>query len=130
MIVLFLLLIAIPVYAKPLQGNVIHNEPVLLCPRTPVLDKRGKLTSQINAVVLRGLIGVTVNQHTGQILYISPTSDMYGKAQVGDYMIKIEREQYRPCLLPSVSLYPVGFIMNITVQDKYGKVRVLPVRLK
>ena len=123
------LLANLPVWSAPLQGYV--SNPPQLCIQTGKPDKRcpmhkGKLTANY----IRGLIGLTYNPATGQILYMYPECGLNQLSiKAGDYILKIEKEEFRPCLMPNVSLYPSGYILNLTIRSKAGIVRTIPVKL-
>lgn len=114
---------------KPLEGQVSNDIP--LCKLQPRLDPNGKpLIGVVKHDFIRGFIGVRYEYETGKLLYIYPESDLnhYG-IQVGDYILKIEKEAYRPCLMPNSSLYQKDYILNLTIKGKNGVIRTIPVKL-
>ena len=113
----------------PLQGYV--SNPPLLCRQHPALDKRGKpLIGRLSHTNLRGLIGCTYNQSSGQLTYIYPDSDLNNyQIKAGDYIVGIEKELYRPCLMTNVVIYPSGYILNLVIRTSGGKIRTIPVKL-
>jgi hypothetical protein len=123
-------LLANPVYATPLQGYV--SNPPLLCKQHPALDKRGKpLCGHASHTNLRGLIGITFNPATGEIEYVYPDSKINKfNVKAGDLILKIEKEQFRPCIMPSVTAYPMGFILLMTIRQAGGKIITIPVELE
>lgn len=121
--------------AKPLLGHVTNSPNISSKPNLQLLkpkpDNRGKLlTGKVKQTHLKGLIGIRYDSATGEIKYIYPESDLNRfNIKTGDYILKIEREAYRPCLLPYVSFYPKGWILNLTIRSKGGTVRIIPVKL-
>lgn len=131
-ILFLLLLILIPTnncIAQPLEGHIQNDPEFKTC--QPNLDKRGKpLIGKIDRSFLRGLIGIRFNYETGEITYIYPESDLnrLGVKQ-GDFILRIEKEHFRPCLMPGVVIYPNGYILNLTIQTKTGQIKTVPVKL-
>ena len=125
-----LTLISLPIsYASPIRGFVSNDLP--LCKQSAVPDKRCPLLKgHVKQTKLKGLIGIRYEYETGRITYIYPESDInrFG-VKVGDYVLKIEIERFRPCLMPLISFYPKDYILNLTIKDRFGKIRVLPVKL-
>jgi hypothetical protein len=119
----------LPCIATPLQGYI--SNPPTLCIQHPALDKHGKpLVGSVRRSNIRGLIGCTINLQTGCIAYIFPESDLnkYG-VKVGDYVVGIEKELYRPCLLTTVVIYPMDFILDLTIRTSGGVIKRAPVKL-
>lgn len=126
------LFISLSCVANPLRGHISNKEPIIKFQRQCAkADKRGKiLTGKIKQTHLKGLIGVRYDSATGEIKYIYPESDLNRyNIKAGDYILKVEHEAFRPCLLPYISFYPKGWILNLTIRSKGGNIRVIPVRL-
>lgn len=126
-LLLLLLILYSPAVAAPLTGYVSNNAP--LCPLRAKLDGRNKtLHGQVSKD--RGVIGIFLNKQTGQIDYIYPESGLIALGiNVGDFIIKVEKELYLPCLTPDVVIYPSGYIMNLTIRSQTGQIRTIPVKL-
>ena len=125
-----LILITIqPVLSKPLQGHVSNDIP--LCKQRPALDPHGKsFRLKANQQFLRGLIGITYNAASGEITYIYPESDLnHFDIKTGDFILKIEKEAYKPCIMPNIVIYPNNYILNLTIRSKAGLIKTIPVKL-
>lgn len=146
MLLLFILLICIQtVYASPLQGHVNndpatgqcnnnHNryKPTVLCQQHGKADKRGKvIKGKIEFTHIRGFIGCSLNPHTGEITSINAKSDLISLGiSKGDFIIEINHEAIRPCLLPSISFYPKDYYLDLTVKKlSTGDIKHVSVKL-
>jgi hypothetical protein len=123
-------LLANPTYATPLQGYV--SNPPQLCIQRPKLDPHGKpLIGHASQAKLRGLIGITFNPATGEIEYVYPDSKINKfNVKAGDFILRVEKEDFRPCIMPSVTTYPMGFILLMTIRQAGGKIITIPVELE
>lgn len=117
--------------SKPLQGHVDNSPNPRLSKCQPRLDKHGKpLIGKINKSFIRGYIGIRYNRESGQLSYIYPESDLNKfDIHVGDYIVKIEKELYRPCIMPNISMYPNSYILLLTIRNKAGVIKTVPVKL-
>lgn len=137
------LLLTQSVESKPLEGYIsnhnaqlnikyaqLNTKLVQLKRQCAIIDKRGKrIKGHVKQTTLKGLIGILYTPD-GRLVYIYPESDLNKfDIHAGDYIIKVEKEAFRPCLLPYISLYPVGYILNLTIRRSDGSIKTVPVKL-
>lgn len=94
-------------------------------------DPRAKsLTGKVQFEHLRGYIGAEYEKSTGKLTYIYGKSDLnkFG-IKAGDYIIKIEKEDYRPCVMPEINFWPVNSIMQFTIRKQNGQIVTIPIKL-
>jgi|SRR5579872_2668916 len=117
------------VFSKPLEGYV-SNDPKLIGGSCKY-DPRGKVhKGKIQFEHIRGLIGCQINPQTGRIDFIYPDSNLIKLGvQTGTYILEIEHERYRPCLLPNVVIYPKAYILNLLIKTPTGEAKRINVPL-
>lgn len=113
-----------PAHSAPLHGYISNKELQKLKPkfdnRCPI--QKGKVEFEH----CRGYIGILFNPLTGRIDYIYPESKL--KANIGDFILEINHEAYRPCLMPNVTFYPKDSFIDLTISHN-GQIQHISVQL-
>jgi hypothetical protein len=126
--ILIISLIMQPCFAAKSNGHLVELHPKLAPPRKPL---QGSCSVHIcNVKYQRGLIGCVYDLNSGRIEYIYPDSNLL-KAGVheGDYILKINKQARRPCLMPMVAIYPAGYNLELEMLKPDGTIYTVKVKL-
>jgi hypothetical protein len=123
-LILIISFIMQPCFAAKLHRQVAKTAP----PCKPLIG--GCAIHICNIKYKRGLMGCLYEPYTGRIEYIYPDSNLLqAGVQQGDYILKVNKQVRRPCIMPLVAIYPSGYNLELELMHPDGTIYTTKVRL-
>jgi hypothetical protein len=116
-----------PGHSTPLHGYIGHQD---LHKQQPKYDSRCPIhKGKVEFTHTRGFMGILFNPSTASIDFIYPESNLHKLGiEAGDFILEINHERIRPCIMPNVSFYPSGSFIDLTVNHN-GVIKHISVQL-